>query len=484
MYVILIAWTVIVILIAVWISQRIDKEATTTQGGTMPRLNPGFGGPLFEGMSSYANRKGIATRLWNGQNVWAVTPVGPQYLFVHEKTNKTVVLVNNDYKATAVLDPNYFSDDVSLRLGLRPMAWRLQTIERLDGHSSLFDLYTDQAQAANLEFLEDESIFGLDDQMDANHFYCFMFDGFSKNWNYYMETPIIVAQLPEEPAPTPDPVVTPDVEPVVVVEPEPQPEPVVDDSVPKDGEFGPMVEDPTPTTSPNRLKRHYPILQKVPVPMKAKDSLGDRMKFYEKRYALNFMPTVPVICRIDGRSFHTFTKGLPRPYDERLSKLMIATTKFLVEETNARCGYTQSDEITLAWYAQDFDTEIFFGAKMAKLISVVCSLATAYFNRRLVEFVPEKMHELAIFDNRAFEVPSTMEAVNHFVWREQDAIRNSIQMAARASSVTTKCKKRVVRLWSVCWEKRASNGAIIHDSLSVAPMFVARHWNGNSRPKN
>jgi tRNA(His) guanylyltransferase len=165
---------------------------------------------------------------------------------------------------------------------------------------------------------------------------------------------------------------------------------------------------------------------------KEKDSLGERMKFYERRHHLTFLKTLPVICRIDGRSFHTFTKDLPRPYDERLSKLMIGTTKFLVEETHARCGYTQSDEITLVWYAQDFESEIFFGAKMAKLTSVVCSLATAYFNRMLPESLPEKMYELAIFDNRAFEVPSTTEAVNVFMWREQDAIRNSIQMAARS----------------------------------------------------
>jgi hypothetical protein len=84
-----------------------------------------------------------------------------------------------------------------------------------------------------------------------------------------------------------------------------------------------------------------------------KTSLGDRMKWYEKRYSHVVMPMIPVMARIDGRSFSKFTAGLARPYDERMSRLMIDTTKFLVEQTNARCGYTQSDEITLVWLAED-----------------------------------------------------------------------------------------------------------------------------------
>lgn len=77
------------------------------------------------------------------------------------------------------------------------------------------------------------------------------------------------------------------------------------------------------------------------------DDFGDRMKLYEMAEAgRKFMPLLPVIARIDGRSFSKFTKGLERPYDIRLSKLMVATTKFLVQETNANCGYTQSDGAT------------------------------------------------------------------------------------------------------------------------------------------
>lgn len=162
------------------------------------------------------------------------------------------------------------------------------------------------------------------------------------------------------------------------------------------------------------------------------DSLGDRMKWYERRYAHQVLPMVPVLARIDGRSFHSFTKGLERPYDKRLSSLMVDTTKFLVENTNARCGYTQSDEISLVWLTEDPEGEIFFGGKLSKLVSVVGSLATAYFNSKLSTYIPEKADCLPVFDNRVWEVPVLYEACNYFIWREQDATRNSVQMAARA----------------------------------------------------
>lgn len=170
-----------------------------------------------------------------------------------------------------------------------------------------------------------------------------------------------------------------------------------------------------------------------------KTSLGDRMKWYEKRYAHVVMPMIPVMARIDGRSFSKFTSGLARPYDERMSRLMIDTTKFLVEQTNARCGYTQSDEITLVWMAEDPDAELFFGGKLLKMTSIVGSLATVYFNRQMTERLPEKKDLMPVFDNRVWEVPADFEAVNCFIWREQDAVRNSIQSAARAHFSHNEC---------------------------------------------
>lgn len=164
-----------------------------------------------------------------------------------------------------------------------------------------------------------------------------------------------------------------------------------------------------------------------------KSDLGTRMKQYEEQYAGQLLlPLIPICCRIDGKTFHTFCRGLKRPYDERLSELMVRTTKFLVEETNANCGYTQSDEISLVWYTEDYASEIFFGRKLLKMTSVLVSMTTAFFNRNLAGWLPEKKDVDALFDARVWNVPSEEEAANYFVWREKDATRNSVSMAAQS----------------------------------------------------
>lgn len=186
-----------------------------------------------------------------------------------------------------------------------------------------------------------------------------------------------------------------------------------------------------------------------------KTALGDRMKFYERRYADHVMlPMVPILCRIDGRSFSKFTQGLNRPYDERLSNLMVDTTKFLVEQTNANCGYTQSDEITLVWMTENPDEEIFFGGKLLKMTSIVGSLASVYFNRELPSRIPEKIDEMPVFDNRVWEVSVPYEATNCFIWREKDATRNSIQMAAHSVYSHKEChKKNTSQLQEMLFQK-------------------------------
>ena len=167
--------------------------------------------------------------------------------------------------------------------------------------------------------------------------------------------------------------------------------------------------------------------------MSGKDSLGDRMKWYESRYTEHkLMPMIPVLARCDGRSFSSFTRGLEKPYDERLSRLMIETTKYLVSETNARCGYTQSDEISLTWLTEESESQGLYGGKLLKLTSVIGAMATAFFNKNLPNYIPEKAHLLPVFDNRVWEVPVMYEAVNCFIWREMDATRNSVTSAARA----------------------------------------------------
>lgn len=164
---------------------------------------------------------------------------------------------------------------------------------------------------------------------------------------------------------------------------------------------------------------------------KEKDIFGDRMKMYENQTCgIKMLPRIPVIARLDGKGFSKFTKGLKRPYDERLSMLMIELTKYLVKETNANCGYTQSDEITLMWYVDDPNSSIYFNGRYFKMVSDLSAMASVFFNRKLSEYLPEKSDKWPRFDCRVFNVPTLDEAVNTFLWREKDATKNSITMAA------------------------------------------------------
>ena len=164
------------------------------------------------------------------------------------------------------------------------------------------------------------------------------------------------------------------------------------------------------------------------------DSLDDRMKLYEKSLDLDLMPLLPIVARLDGKAFHTFTKGMERPFCKSLHDLMVETTKYLVDETNAQCGYTQSDEITLTWHLEEWKSEVFFGGRVAKMTSILAAMATGFFNQKMPQFLPEKWKKkaLPLFDARVWNVPNRAEGVNCFVWREQDATRNSIQMAGQA----------------------------------------------------
>jgi tRNA(His) guanylyltransferase len=167
--------------------------------------------------------------------------------------------------------------------------------------------------------------------------------------------------------------------------------------------------------------------------MSCPEALDARMKHYEHLCAAQAMPRLPTLARIDGRAFHSFTRGLARPFDEGFVNLMRQVTLKLVEETEARCGYTQSDEISLGWYFEEPGQEIFFGGKLAKMVSVTASIATYWFNRLAPEHLPAKhCGTPAYFDSRVWCVPTLPEAANYFLWREQDAVRNSIQMAAQA----------------------------------------------------
>lgn len=157
------------------------------------------------------------------------------------------------------------------------------------------------------------------------------------------------------------------------------------------------------------------------------------MKGYEAHETLRrSMQRLPICVRMDGKAFHTFTRKLDRPFDAGFSKAMIETTKYLVEQTNAKVGYTQSDEITLVFWDGSFQAEPLFGGKLFKLTSVLASMTTAKFNSLVPTLIP-KADRFGLFDARIFQVPSLEEAANLVLWRWLDARKNSISMAAQAN---------------------------------------------------
>lgn len=188
-----------------------------------------------------------------------------------------------------------------------------------------------------------------------------------------------------------------------------------------------------------------------------KDDLGNRMKDnYEKRGRKYLTRRVPVILRLDGKAFHTYTKDFERPFSKPLSDLMTDTAKFLCENIQgAKLAYTQSDEITIL--ITDFDkltSDAWFNYESSKMNSIAASMAGSYFNKRYLTYYMNEFlgpyvemqtykesldelasviskQKLAFFDCRAFNIPEA-EIVNCFRWRYQDWLRNSIQMLAQS----------------------------------------------------
>ena len=194
------------------------------------------------------------------------------------------------------------------------------------------------------------------------------------------------------------------------------------------------------------------------------DDLGTRMKeFYEQVPKTRLVRRMPVAIRIDGKAFHTFTKGFRKPFDHILIKTMQETTKYLCENIQGCVlGYTQSDEITLILVDyQKLTSSAWFDYEVQKLCSISASMATMAFNKYFAENVANEILEYktsmvpqcveiqqeikeyhntliaaldkgAMFDARCFNIPKE-EVTNLIYWRQLDASRNSIQMVGQAN---------------------------------------------------
>lgn len=195
--------------------------------------------------------------------------------------------------------------------------------------------------------------------------------------------------------------------------------------------------------------------------MPVNDELGKRMKeYYEGIPKTKLMRRTPVAIRLDGKAFHTFTRGFQKPFDEVLIKSMQETMKYLCENIQGCVlGYTQSDEITLILVDyKNLNTAAWFDYEVQKMCSIAASMATMRFNKVFEEEVhafrnrmkydddgypdndeydlwaiyKKAIEKGAMFDARVFNIPKE-EVTNLIYWRQLDATRNSIQMVGQAN---------------------------------------------------
>jgi tRNA(His) guanylyltransferase len=179
--------------------------------------------------------------------------------------------------------------------------------------------------------------------------------------------------------------------------------------------------------------------------MTDKTSLGDRMKRYEEVPRTALTPRMPMIIRVDGRAFHTYTRGFDRPWSNSIRDAMTAAATGLVREiSGVKLAYVQSDEISVL--VTDYDSlssQAWFDKVAQKICSVTASIATAAFNssmfNQILSGTSLEANTLtrtdlkieATFDSRCFVIPRE-EVINYFVWRQRDAEKNSVSMLAQS----------------------------------------------------
>lgn len=210
-----------------------------------------------------------------------------------------------------------------------------------------------------------------------------------------------------------------------------------------------------------------------------KTKLGDRMKGYENITRNHLISRMPVIIRLDGKAFHTFTRGFDKPFDEAMGIAMQTTMKYLCEHIQGCVlGYTQSDEITLVLVDYEtFKTDSWFDNNIQKIVSVSASMATYIFNKTMRGFstwngydnkYPERVAKMgAFFDSRVFNIPKE-EVTNNVYWRQTDCVRNSKQSLGQAhfshkelhgkstEDIVTMVKEKTGILWNdlpIKWQR-------------------------------
>lgn len=219
------------------------------------------------------------------------------------------------------------------------------------------------------------------------------------------------------------------------------------------------------------------------------DSFGDRMKENYEVRSQTYLPRRGYqLLRLDGKAFHTYTKGMERPFDPLLSSVMDSTAAYLCQNiSGAKLAYVQSDEITIL--VTDFDkidTQAWFDGNVQKIVSISAAMATAEFNRLMYNAKSEYMNtgKVALFDSRVWSISDVFEVENSFIWRQQDARRNSISMAAQSMfshkelhGKKTKTMREMMLTSGVDWENYPAgfrNGRCVVRKTVQEPIGVCR----------
>ena len=211
-----------------------------------------------------------------------------------------------------------------------------------------------------------------------------------------------------------------------------------------------------------------------------KDDLGNRMKSQYENRTKQFLPRrTYTIIRLDGKAFHTFTRGMEKPYDVNFINVMNQTAKFLCEEIQGcQLAYIQSDEISLL--LTDFNkitSEAWFDGNIQKICSISASMCTAKFNEaytlmRDFIYCDDEIQPKAFFDSRVFTIPDPVEVENYFVWRQKDCVRNSISMTAQnLYSHKELNNKNVSEMQEMCFQK-GTNWNDMPDGFKRGRMIV------------
>ncbi len=226
------------------------------------------------------------------------------------------------------------------------------------------------------------------------------------------------------------------------------------------------------------------------------DNLGDRMKTFENAFRHPLPIRMPVMLRLDGKNFHSYTKNCKKPIDENLVHVMNETGKYLCANIQgAQIGYIQSDELSiLINNYQEHDTQPVFKNSIQKMVSITAGMASAYFSMHS-GLIFNGTPKLATFDSRAFILPKE-EVNNCFLFRQQDATRNSIQMLARSMYSHKECNnKNQSQLqelifqkginWNDCptWQKRGRciikkqvEGSTVNKKTNETVLFTRSEW--------